>query len=685
MTTPPDSEAVRDLTGFCPACLRWAIPLPPQDDSQDRACTRCAASGLERFVTLLARAEAGARQANVRQAVGVGLSGQLVGALAVGGIDVVRAAADRSASLVVWVTAPDSARDVTAGLSDVARMLSPEGVAIVVIDPEPDDAERRFAAAGLLARRVAAGHVLPAAGLRVTVIEPDTAAWSLSLLPGHSMATTAELSGRMEAQLFAAVGLGGMGLEERLDHRDAVAAVWQQAYLDTRRRRALRVADAARSLVRRLGGRPPHVPKLRLPPDPSPPSADVYGAGWLNHEGAGHGPRPASVAANQRSAEDIPAVSPGADALLRCRLGARAPRLRLVLHEFNDDRVFAGIRTALKAAVSLGRTIDLPLTVMLLQEPAERSSIGTLIDWFRTEVGDQRFVDHVQVTSIEHDPDEGVHADDVWMLTYWTTAVAASRAVGAGIIDARRAVYLVQDYEPGFFGWSDESAMAATTYQQGFHHVVNSRPLARYLAEQGGVSVPPDQVFAPVVDVELVERAAEAWRPDPTGRLRVLFYGRPRHPRNLFRIGLESLRLWVEALDDAERPQLLSAGAEHEPYQIARDVRLQPLGKLSLDSYVELLARTDLTLALMFSPHPGHLSLEPPAAGIPTVTNRFGPYREAWLTGLYLADPNPQALAVALGDAAQSARGLEVHQTQGLPTTLGASLDDAMRAVASRL
>ena len=92
-----------------------------------------------------------------------------------------------------------------------------------------------------------------------------------------------------------------------------------------------------------------------------------------------------------------------------------------------------------------------------------------------------------------------------------------------------------------------------------------------------------------------------------------------------------------------------------------------------------------ISLALMLSPHPGHLSLEPPAAGIPTLTNRFGSYREAWLPTLYLADPDPHALAQALAEAAWGARGLEMHDAQQLPATLGVSLDDAIRTVASRL
>jgi hypothetical protein len=337
------------------------------------------------------------------------------------------------------------------------------------------------------------------------------------------------------------------------------------------------------------------------------------------------------------------------------------------------------------AGAALARRLDRPLRVELLREPPDNKSNGALIDQLRHETQDDRFVDQVSVTCVERDPEEQVHADDIWMATYWTTAVAAGRACRAGILEPRRTIYLVQDFEPGFFGWSDDSAIAATTYREGFHLVVNSRPLARYLHDQTGVPVPADQVFAPTVNVGALERAAARWRPDADGHLRVLFYGRPGHPRNLFRIGLDSLRIWLAELLDSDRPVLRSAGADHPPYLIGSGRVIEPLGKLSMDAYLDLLSRTDLTLALMFSPHPSHLSLEPPIAGIPTVTNRFGSYREPWVEGLHVAEADPAALAGALEEAAREAHGLQVHRPQPLPASLGGTLDDVIRAVTTRL
>jgi hypothetical protein len=215
-------------------------------------------------VTLLARAAAASPRTGWRQAVGIGLSDQLDAALRVAGIEVLRVAGDlnrgptadsprdaislpdAAASLVVWVPAAASPYDVAAWLSEIARVLSLDGEAIVAWDPTPDGAERTFAEAGFQVRRVAAGHVLPGPGQRLTDTEPTIAAWSLRQLRGaKEPPTTAALAGRIEAELFAALAVAGTHLEATREHLEAVAASWEQAHATARRRRVVRAADAA--------------------------------------------------------------------------------------------------------------------------------------------------------------------------------------------------------------------------------------------------------------------------------------------------------------------------------------------------------------------------------------------------------------------------------------------------------
>jgi O-antigen biosynthesis protein len=383
-------------------------------------------------------------------------------------------------------------------------------------------------------------------------------------------------------------------------------------------------------------------------------------------------------------AQNPPPLSAGIDALRGIRPTAERPCIRLVLHEFNGTNVFAGIRTALLAGAWLARHLERPLRVVLLQDSVDPASVDTLLNWLRREPRGAPLAGNVTVVSVASEPEEAFHPSDLWIVTYWTTAVAATRACEAGLIDPGHVIYLVQDYEPGFFGWSDNAAMAATTYRQGFRVVVNSMPLARYLADRADLAVPPDHVFTPAVDLAALARAADAWRPDPDGRLRVLFYGRPHHPRNLFRIGLEALRLWIATLEPHEMPVLSSAGDRHPPYALGPDAVITSLGTLGLEGYFGLLARTDVALSLMMSPHPSHLSLEPPMAGVPTITNGFGAYREPWVDGLHVADADPVALARGLGDVARTARGVERHRQPAPPTSLGRPLPSVMRAVAAQ-
>jgi hypothetical protein len=703
---------------FCPACLRWSSDEPSEADDPRPSCASCGSSAPERFVTLLLGVAVRHAAARTGQIAAIGARPPLAAAVRQLDADAVLVPPGRigvamhdtgsaatvgagTTSLVVCVDALRSRPDPHRLLGQVGRILSPDGTGIVAFPAgsgSSGDAKRSeppessFADAGLQWRRVVAPHVLPMRMVELTALERGEPVWFVRRATSSPLPTTAEVAAGAEAEWFAAVARSGRLSEVEMRRLREAVDRSERARHDLENRLPVRLTVAALSLARSVGGgaiqTTDAVPSVdgvvsKTAPDPVVPTDPHVSDVSLRPEQP-----PTEVAGPQvpvGAAEAAPSVTPTADSLLRLRPGAPSPVVRLLLHEFDGERVFAGVRTALLAGAALARRLDRPLSIVLLTEPRDRSSIGALIDRLRHETRDDNLVDGVRVTCVERDPAARVHHDDIWMATYWTTAVAAGRARRAGILEARRIIYLVQDFEPGFFGWSDDSAIAATTYHEGFHLVVNSRPLARYLHDQTGVLVPPDQVFAPAVDTAALERAATSWRPDPDGHLRVLFYGRPSHPRNLFRIGLEALRLWLGQLRDGERLALRTAGADHPRYLLGDGRVIEPLGKLSMEHYLELLSRTDLTLALMFSPHPSHLSLEPPIAGIPTVTNRFGSYREPWVDGLHVAEAEPAALAGALDQAAHEARGLRMHRTQPLPASLGGTLHDAIRAVSARL
>ena len=128
---------------------------------------------------------------------------------------------------------------------------------------------------------------------------------------------------------------------------------------------------------------------------------------------------------------------------------------------------------------------------------------------------------------------------DVLLASWWPTAHLAEAALAH--VDATEFLYVIQDFEPGFYPWSTRSALAEATYAMAMRPIVNEPFLEAFLRDRGtgrfadrGIAC---HTFMPAVDREVFEMRAGR----PEGRRRLLFYARPRNPRNLFEIGLRAL------------------------------------------------------------------------------------------------------------------------------------------------
>ncbi len=384
--------------------------------------------------------------------------------------------------------------------------------------------------------------------------------------------------------------------------------------------------------------------------------------------------------------QDVDAATPAVRAMESLVFDGDRPHVVLVLQAFEPGGFFAGIKTAVLAAARLAGELALGLRVLVVQ-PARSGThdealaeLGSIV----REAGLPGVADSLRL-STPMAPESGGHTtDDVWVATYWTTAWALKSLARAGRVAADRVVYLVQDFEPGFYPWGPLYAKAYSTYDAGFQPLVNSASLAAYVADVSPTT--PDVAFAPALDVGPLHAAAERWRPAAGGEVRVLFYARPGKPRNMYAAGVEALRLWAEQLPDGVTGVVRFAGEEiADEVDLGPRARVEMLGKLSYEGYHDLLADSDVGLALMLSPHPGHLALELPLAGIPTVTNDFAGYRAAWVTGLTVSGTDPASIADALLHTTDAARGLTQHVPHDYQVDLGVTLEQAVRKVAQGL
>ncbi|MGZ9276381.1 MAG: rhamnosyltransferase WsaF family glycosyltransferase, partial [Candidatus Limnocylindrales bacterium] len=274
--------------------------------------------------------------------------------------------------------------------------------------------------------------------------------------------------------------------------------------------------------------------------------------------------------------------------------------------------------------------------------------------------------------------------DDVLLASWWPTAHLANAALAH--TRAAAFLYLVQDFEPGFYPWSTKSALAEATYSMPMRPIVNEPFLESFLRDRRighfADDAWPRHTFMPAVDRTVF--APLRTTPRAGGPHRLVFYARPRNPRNLFEIGLRALRVAAaQGVFDTGDWEFLSVGQPLPdlPLSDRHTLRAQPW--MSYEEYGRLLGGSDLLLSLMLSPHTSYPPLEMAAAGGLVVTNVYGPKTAAALAAISPAirgaAPAVEPLVEALRGAVSELERPDRHPSVIAPSlALPASWDEAL-------
>ena len=279
-----------------------------------------------------------------------------------------------------------------------------------------------------------------------------------------------------------------------------------------------------------------------------------------------------------------------------------------------------------------------------------------------------------------------VGSADIFLATYWTTAFRLKSILPQMAIS--EFIYLIQDFEPGFYAWSGAYAQALETYSMPFKALINEQLLADYLCEtKSGLFQDRDflakcAVFEPAIDRTLFHPV-----PARGPRRRLLFYARPNRPRNLFGIGLEALRAAAaQPLFGAADWSFLSIG---DPSLGSLDLgggrTLEPAPWLGFQEYARLMRESDILLCPMLSPHTSYPVLEMAACRGIAVTNTFGTKTQERLGAIspriIAGAPTIEALSSRLNRAAAmvAADGTP-HVDVDLPGDWPAALGDVILA-----
>lgn len=351
--------------------------------------------------------------------------------------------------------------------------------------------------------------------------------------------------------------------------------------------------------------------------------------------------------------------------------GRQGRRLNLLLPSINARHYFGGIHTAVQLYRALER--HFPATRIVLVDSApdaaalERFGDHTLVDC----AADSAVSHQIVPFNDRYGRTLPVGEGDCWLTTAWWTTYSAQRLAawqrqqfGA----AGRLINLIQDFEPGFYPWSSQSALALGTYRPDRDVAVfNTSLLADYFELQG-LAYQQRFVFEPTLNDGLRQSLADV-RANPQSRLRrMVIYARPSTPRNAFELLCEALRTWGWSDPTSQQWEVLAAG------ELTADLDLGPfkiraLGKLDISDYAQLLATSAIGVSLMISPHPSYPPLEMAAFGMGVVTNRFANKDMALFSSNIRSAENfsPEAIARSIQDEVAAWEAREMMPMSILP------------------
>jgi lipopolysaccharide biosynthesis protein/GT2 family glycosyltransferase len=340
------------------------------------------------------------------------------------------------------------------------------------------------------------------------------------------------------------------------------------------------------------------------------------------------------------------------------------PRLTLIVPDLQPKYMFGGMATALQLfndiERKLGDAFDYRI-VSVAPEQFTRVDLASMIGFpgYRRlslgAIGDdlpRTIVDASDATSGEL----SVRKNEIFIATAWWTAVnAAVFRQGQALYHGRALplVYLIQDHEPDFYGWSSQYALAQETYAhaQETIAIVNSEELANYLNARYALKEAYVLRFAINPSIE------KTLKLQPRERI-ILVYGRMGARRNAFGVLCAGIAQWQQAEPTiAAEWRIISAGEDFNPRSVRQVKNLEVAGKLSLKNYAEMLGKASVGISLMLSPHPSYPPLEMASAGMRVITNSFEG-KDLSLRSpniVSLPDVTPDAIAAALSAAVPEA------------------------------
>ncbi len=298
-------------------------------------------------------------------------------------------------------------------------------------------------------------------------------------------------------------------------------------------------------------------------------------------------------------------------------------RLNLVIPSIATRSIFGGVATGLDFLFFCARALNFRPRIVIDEFNDATDLVFVSRAAYRSGFS-QKDIEYVRRTAVCQ-PIE-VRRNDLFLAYNWWVALnlrglLAQQQAHFESAGRRPLIYLVQEYEPAFYGMSSTHMLARAAFDgaERTFGVFNSKELHAYFRLQGH-SFEREFVFSPRMSRSLKEARSGAF---PPKQKTILVYGRPMSARNCFPAVVSGLKAFLHSYPEFNDWAFQSAGAAHASIALGRGKVLRALGKLSTEDYARTLDLAAVGLSLMASPHPSYPPLEMAHFGVRTITNDY--------------------------------------------------------------
>ena len=330
---------------------------------------------------------------------------------------------------------------------------------------------------------------------------------------------------------------------------------------------------------------------------------------------------------------------------------------------FDAAGVFGGIATATRIAAGIAKQKQLPLRVVCIDR------VGNLdyLNKFLLQLGCEEVVREnlIDLSARQDDIKQVIdfNEKDINIATAWWTAHLLNETKLSN-----KYIYIIQDFEPIFYNFSDQYTYAEYTYKtDNYIPICNTKLLYDFLVLQDYEGIKKHKIFfEPAVDRKLFKPSE-----DKKDKKRLFIYGRPTTQRNLMVHALKLVRdSFEKGLLKQEEWEVFIAGDDSAPsIELTSNLMAKNLGKMSIEDYGELAGTIDLAVSLMLAPHPSYPPLELACSGAAVVTNKYSIKKDLkmYSNNLITVDLNHNSLLDGIKEAtsmSKKERTLNAHKSQ---------------------